>query len=119
MNAIIAGEDSIADHVTIRGKINGEGYVDVNYDSSVSTGGTLEYLGLVKVEGGDDGDSLRLKDSIQIGDLYYRLMWSSKENEYYLQSSVTDPAISLGYGRRGKRQRRYAFRIGLHAGSSL
>ena len=37
MNAIIAGEDSIADHVTIRGKINGEGYVDVNYDSSVST----------------------------------------------------------------------------------
>lgn len=91
MNAIIAGEDSIADHVTIRGKINGEGYVDVNYDSSVSTGGTLEYLGLVKVEGGDDGDSLRLKDSIQIGDLYYRLMWSSKENEYYLQSSVTDP----------------------------
>lgn len=91
MNAIIAGEDSIADHVTIQGKINGEGYVDVNYDSSVSTGGTLEYLGLVKVEGGDDGDSLRLKDSIQIGDLYYRLMWSSKENEYYLQSSVTDP----------------------------
>lgn len=91
MNAIIAGEDSIADHVTIKGKINGEGYVDVNYDSSVSTGGTLEYLGLVKVEGGDDGDSLRLKDSIQIGDLYYRLMWSSKENEYYLQSSVTDP----------------------------
>ena len=91
MNAIIAGEDSIADHVTIRGKINGEGYVDVNYDSSVSTGGELEYLGLVKVEGGDDGDSLRLKDSIQLGDLYYRLMWSSEQNEYYLQSSVTDP----------------------------
>lgn len=91
MNAIIAGEDSIADHVTIKGKINGEGYVDVNYDSSVSTGGELEYLGLVKVEGGDDGDSLRLKDSIQLGDLYYRLMWSSEQNEYYLQSSVTDP----------------------------
>lgn len=91
LNAIISGEDSKADHVTIKGEIDGKGFIDVNYDSSVSTGGTLEYLGLVKVEGGDDGDSLRLKDSIQIGDLYYRLMWSSKENEYYLQSSVTDP----------------------------
>lgn len=91
MNAIIAGDDSIADHVTITGKINGNGYVDVNYDSTVSTGGTLEYLGLVKVEGGDDGDSLRLKDTIKIGDLWYRLMWSSDQNEYYLQSSVTDP----------------------------
>ena len=90
MNAIIAGDDSIADHVTITGKINGNGYVDVNYDSTVSTGGTLEYLGLVKVEGGDDGDSLRLKDTIKIGDLWYRLMWSSDQNEYYLQSSVTD-----------------------------
>lgn len=91
MNAIIAGDDSIADHITITGKINGNGYVDVNYDSTVSTGGTLEYLGLVKVEGGDDGDSLRLKDTIKIGDLWYRLMWSSDQNEYYLQSSVTDP----------------------------
>ena len=91
MNALIAGDDSIADHITITGKINGNGYVDVNYDSTVSTGGTLEYLGLVKVEGGDDGDSLRLKDTIKIGDLWYRLMWSSDQNEYYLQSSVTDP----------------------------
>lgn len=91
MNAIIAGEDSIADHVTITGKINGNGYVDVNYDSTVSTGGTLEYLGLVKVEGGDDGESLWLKDEVRIGDLWYRLMWSSEQNEYYLQSSVTDP----------------------------
>ena len=92
MNAVIAGnDDSKADHVTITGKINGNGYVDVNYDSTVSTGGTLEYLGLVKVEGGDDGDSLRLKDTIKIGDLWYRLMWSSDQNEYYLQSSVTDP----------------------------
>lgn len=91
MNAIIAGDDSIADHVTITGKINGNGYVDVNYDSTVSTGGTLEYLGLVNVAGGDDGDSLRLKDTIKIGDLWYRLMWSSEQNEYYLQSSVTDP----------------------------
>lgn len=91
MNAIIAGEDSIADHVTITGKINGNGYVDVNYDSTVSTGGTLEYLGLVKVEGGDDGESLWLKDEVKIGDLWYRLMWSSEQNEYYLQSSVTDP----------------------------
>ena len=91
MNAIIAGEDSKADHVTITGKINGEGYIDVNYDEVASTGGTLEYLGLVNVQGGDDGDSLRLKDSIKIGDLYYRLMWSSEQNEYYLQSSVEDP----------------------------
>lgn len=92
LNAIIAGKDnSKSDHVTITGKINGNGYVDVNYDSTVSTGGTLEYLGLVKVEGGDDGDSLRLKDTIKIGDLWYRLMWSSDQNEYYLQSSVTDP----------------------------
>lgn len=91
MNAIIAGEDSIADHVTITGKINGKGFVDVNYDDSVSTGGELEYLGLVKVEGGDSGENLLLKDKIQIGDLYYRLMWSSEQNEYYLQSSVTDP----------------------------
>lgn len=91
MNAIIAGDDSIADHVTITGKINGNGYVDVNYDSTVSTGGTLEYLGLVKVEGGDDGESLWLKDEVKIGDLWYRLMWSSEQNEYYLQSSVTDP----------------------------
>lgn len=91
MNAIIAGEDSVADHVTITGKINGNGYVDVNYDSTVSTGGTLEYLGLVKVEGGDDGESLWLKDEVKIGDLWYRLMWSSEQNEYYLQSSVTDP----------------------------
>lgn len=95
MNAIIAGDDSIADHVTITGKINGNGYVDVNYDSTVSTGGTLEYLGLVKVVGGDDGDSLRLKDTIKIGDLWYRLMWSSDQNEYYLQSSVTDPGDKL------------------------
>lgn len=91
MNAIIAGEDSKADHVTITGKINGKGFVDVNYDDSVSTGGELEYLGLVKVEGGDSGENLLLKDKIQIGDLYYRLMWSSEQNEYYLQSSVTDP----------------------------
>lgn len=92
LNAIIAGKDnSKSDHVTITGKIDGNGYVDVNYDSTVSTGGTLEYLGLVKVEGGDDGDSLRLKDTIKIGDLWYRLMWSSDQNEYYLQSSVTDP----------------------------
>ncbi len=92
LNAIIAGKDnSKSDHVTITGKINGNGYVDVNYDSTVSTGGTLEYLGLVKVEGGNDGDSLRLKDTIKIGDLWYRLMWSSDQNEYYLQSSVTDP----------------------------
>lgn len=92
LNAIIAGKDnSKSDHVTITGKINGNGYVDVNYDSTVSTGGTLEYLGLVKVEGGDDGDSLRLKDTIKIGDLWYCLMWSSDQNEYYLQSSVTDP----------------------------
>ena len=92
MNAVIAGnDDSKADHVTITGKINGNGYVDVNYDSTVSTGGTLEYLGLVKVEGGDDGESLWLKDEVKIGDLWYRLMWSSEQNEYYLQSSVTDP----------------------------
>ena len=57
----------------------------------MSTGGTLEYLGLVKVEGGDDGESLWLKDEVKIGDLWYRLMWSSEQNEYYLQSSVTDP----------------------------
>ena len=92
MNAVIAGNDkSSADHVTITGKINGEGYIDVNYDEKASTGGELEYLGLVSVNGGDDGESLKLKDKIKIGDLWYRLMWSSDENEYYLQSSVTDP----------------------------
>lgn len=92
MNAVIAGNDkSSADHVTITGKINGEGYIDVNYDETASTGGELEYLGLVSVNGGDDGESLKLKDKIKIGDLWYRLMWSSDENEYYLQSSVTDP----------------------------
>ena len=92
MNAVIAGNDkSSADHVTITGKINGEGYIDVNYDETASTGGELEYLGLVSVNGGDDGESLKLKDKIKIGDLWYRLMWSADENEYYLQSSVTDP----------------------------
>lgn len=92
LNAIIAGKDnSKSDHVTIKGEIDGTGFIDVNYDTSVSTGGELEYLGLVCVAEGESGDSLKLKDSIKIGDLYYRLMWSSKENEYYLQSSVTDP----------------------------
>lgn len=92
LNAIIAGKDnSKSDHVTIKGEIDGTGFIDVNYDTSVSTGGKLEYLGLVSVAEGESGDSLKLKDSIKIGDLYYRLMWSSKENEYYLQSSVTDP----------------------------
>ena len=92
LNAIIAGKDnSKSDHVTIKGEIDGTGFIDVNYDTSVSTGGELEYLGLVSVAEGESGDSLKLKDSIKIGDLYYRLMWSSKENEYYLQSSVTDP----------------------------
>lgn len=92
LNAIIAGKDnSKSDHVTIKGEIDGTGFIDVNYDSSVSTGGELEYLGLVSVAEGESGDSLKLKDSIKIGDLYYRLMWSSEQNEYYLQSSVTDP----------------------------
>lgn len=92
LNAIIAGKDnSKSDHVTIRGEIDGTGFIDVNYDTSVSTGGELEYLGLVSVAEGESGDSLKLKDSIKIGDLYYRLMWSSEQNEYYLQSSVTDP----------------------------
>lgn len=92
LNAIIAGKDnSKSDHVTIKGEIDGTGFIDVNYDSSVSTGGELEYLGLVSVAEGESGDSLKLKDSIKIGDLWYRLMWSSDQNEYYLQSSVTDP----------------------------
>lgn len=92
LNAIIAGKgNSKSDHVTIKGEIDGTGFIDVNYDSSVSTGGELEYLGLVSVAEGESGDSLKLKDSIKIGDLYYRLMWSSEQNEYYLQSSVTDP----------------------------
>ena len=92
LNAIIAGKDnSKSDHVTIKGEIDGTGFIDVNYDSSVSTGGELEYLGLVSVAEGESGDSLKLKDSIKIGDLYYRLMWSSEQNEYYLQASVTDP----------------------------
>lgn len=92
LNAIIAGKDnSKSDHVTIKGEIDGTGFIDVNYDTSVSTGGELEYLGLVSVAEGESGDSLKLKDSIKIGDLYYRLMWSSDQNEYYLQSSVTDP----------------------------
>ena len=92
LNAIIAGKDnSKSDHVTIKGEIDGTGFIDVNYDTSVSTGGELEYLGLVSVAEGESGDSLKLKDSIKIGDLYYRLMWSSEQNEYYLQSSVTDP----------------------------
>lgn len=92
LNAIIAGKDnSKSDHVTIKGEIDGTGFIDVNYDSSVSTGGELEYLGLVSVAEGESGDSLKLKDSVKIGDLYYRLMWSSEQNEYYLQSSVTDP----------------------------
>ena len=92
LNAIIAGKDnSKSDHVTIKGEIDGTGFIDVNYDTSVSTGGELEYLGLVSVAEGESGDSLKLKDTIKIGDLWYRLMWSSDQNEYYLQSSVTDP----------------------------
>ena len=92
LNAIIAGKDnSKSDHVTIKGEIDGTGFIDVNYDSSVSTGGELEYLGLVSVAEGESGDSLKLKDTIKIGDLWYRLMWSSDQNEYYLQSPVTDP----------------------------
>lgn len=91
LNALISGNSgSKADSVEIAGGITGEGLIDVNVHSS-STGGELDYMGLVSVQGGDDGDSLKLKDSIKIGDLYYRLMWSSQENEYYLQSSVTDP----------------------------
>ena len=91
LNALISGNSgSKADSVEISGGITGSGLIDVNVHSS-STGGELDYMGLVSVQGGDDGDSLKLKDSIKIGDLYYRLMWSSQENEYYLQSSVTDP----------------------------
>ena len=91
LNALISGNSgSKADSVEISGGITGSGLIDVNVHSS-STGGELDYMGLVSVQGGGDGDSLKLKDSIKIGDLYYRLMWSSQENEYYLQSSVTDP----------------------------
>ena len=54
LNAIIAGKDnSKSDHVTIKGEIDGTGFIDVNYDTSVSTGGELEYLGLVSVAEGD------------------------------------------------------------------
>lgn len=94
MNAIIAGNDgSRADHVTITGGIIGQGYIDVNYDATASTGGKLDYLGLVSVGEGEDPDnlSLKLKDSIKINDLYYALMYSTEQNEYYLMSSVTDP----------------------------
>ncbi|HIU73865.1 MAG TPA: hypothetical protein IAC65_06410, partial [Candidatus Aphodousia faecipullorum] len=94
MNAIIAGNDgSKADHVTITGGIKGQGYIDVNYDETASTGGKLDYLGLVSVGEGEDPDnlSLKLKDSIKIDDLYYALMYSTEQNEYYLMSSVTDP----------------------------
>ena len=94
MNAIIAGNDgSKADHVTITGGIIGQGYIDVNYDATASTGGKLDYLGLVSVGEGEDPDnlSLKLKDSIKINDLYYALMYSTEQNEYYLMSSVTDP----------------------------
>lgn len=94
MNALIAGNDgSKADHVTITGGIIGQGYIDVNYDATASTGGKLDYLGLVSVGEGEDPDnlSLKLKDSIKINDLYYALMYSTEQNEYYLMSSVTDP----------------------------
>ena len=37
-----------------------------------------------------DNLSLKLKDSIKIDDLYYALMYSTEQNEYYLMSSVTD-----------------------------
>ena len=94
MNAIISGNnDSKADHVTITGGIVGQGYIDVNYDATSSAGGKLDYLGLVSVGEGEDPDnlSLKLKDSIKIDDLYYALMYSTEQNEYYLMSSVTDP----------------------------
>ncbi len=94
MNAIISGNnDSKADHVTITGGIVGQGYIDVNYDATASAGGKLDYLGLVSVGEGEDPDnlSLKLKDSIKIDDLYYALMYSTEQNEYYLMSSVTDP----------------------------
>ena len=71
MNALIAGNDgSKADHVTITGGIIGQGYIDVNYDATASTGGKLDYLGLVSVGEGEDPDnlSLKLKDSIKIND---------------------------------------------------
>ena len=43
MNAIIAGNDgSKADHVTITGGIKGQGYIDVNYYETASTGGKLD-----------------------------------------------------------------------------
>lgn len=82
-----ADSSSIGNELVIKGDYN----VTASDKDGVGTGGTLEYLGLVKVEGGDDGESLWLKDEVKIGDLWYRLMWSSEQNEYYLQSSVTDP----------------------------
>lgn len=94
MNAILAGDaNSKADHVTITGGIKGQGYIDVNYNTTTSTGGTLKYLGLVSVgEAENPNDlSLKLKDEVKIGDLWYALMYSTEKKEYYLESSETDP----------------------------
>ena len=94
LNAVIAGDDkSKADHVTITGGIEGHGYVDVNIDKTASTGGTLKYLGLVSVGKAEDPNnlSLKLKDEVKIGNLWYALMYSTDKREYYLESSATDP----------------------------
>ena len=94
MNAILAGDaNSKADHVTITGGIKGQGYIDVNYNTTTSTGGTLKYLGLVSEgEAENPNDlSLKLKDEVKIGDLWYALMYSTEKKEYYLESSETDP----------------------------
>ena len=94
LNAVIAGDDdSKADHVTITGGIEGHGYVDVNIDKTASTGGTLKYLGLVSVGEAEDPNnlSLKLKDEVKIGNLWYALVYSADKKEYYLESSATDP----------------------------
>lgn len=98
MNAILAGDaNSKADHVTITGDIKGTGIIDVQYNATASTGGTLKYLGLVSV-GGKDPDSnnhLTLKPNTEggfkVGDLWYALLYSAEKNEYYLESSETNP----------------------------
>ena len=94
LNAVLSGDsNSKADHVTITGGIKGQGYIDVNYNTTTSTGGTLKYLGLVSVgEAENPNDlSLKLKDEVKIGDLWYALMYSTEKKEYYLESSETDP----------------------------
>ena len=90
LNALLSGDDdSLADHVEITGSASGAGLIDVGVHDE-STGGKLNYLELVSVEGTNDLD-LTLSETLKVDDTFYRLVLSTDGQTYYLMSSDTDP----------------------------